>query len=403
MATRSKLRKLADDSKSPPIIFDAVKTADSEKKESSTKELINRHFKADQAKPEDAAWIEGIETGSDDVEVTRTGEFVDEDETSDSPEGVVWFDRDSLRRALSKTRDETHSKFISKILTTKEDKPALAVDDESVFDELQAQFPNFTDVINFYKAQLRLCAITGRTRISPVLLLGPPGVGKTLFSRKLAEALKTGFTFIDMASASSVWVLSGLHASWHGAKSGKILDAMLYSPTASPIVVLDELEKPVSAERDPKNALYQLLEESSARAFVDEFLDHPVNLSSILYVACANGLDGISEPLLTRFKIFVIAAPSVEEQAAIIQKMYVDEVQGSSLFETKLDSPVIDSLISDSLRVAKQKISDAVGMSLLEHTQDEIKAMRASSSSAITLELRHFKNHHKKTTAKLGF
>ncbi len=236
-----------------------------------------------------------------------------------------------------------------------------------------------------------------------MLLLGPPGVGKTLFSRKLAEALKTGFTFIDMASASSSWVLSGLHATWHGAKCGKILDAMLYSPTASPIVVLDELEKPVGAERDPKNALYQLLEESSARAFVDEFLDHPVNLSSILYVACANGLDGISEPLLTRFKIFDIAAPSVEEQAAIIQKMYVDEVQGSSLFETKLDSSLIDSLISDSLRVAKQKISDAVGMSLLEHTQDEIKALRASSSSAISLKLRHFKTHHKKTTAKLGF
>lgn len=396
---KDKLRKLADELKSTPIIFDANEKP--VEVEPSVKERINTYFKTDNEKL-DKCWTSSIDKIVDD-ETTVIDEFVDEDDASDSSQGVVWFDRDSLRRALPKAKDETHRNFISKILATPEAKSALTVDDEKVFDDLQAQFPNFTDVINFYKAQLRLCAITGRTRISPVLLLGPPGVGKTLFSRKLAEALKTGFTFIDMASASSSWVLSGLHATWHGAKCGKILDAMLYSPTASPIVVLDELEKPVSAERDPKNALYQLLEESSACAFVDEFLDHPVNLSSIIYVACANGLDGISEPLLTRFKIFDIAAPSVDEQAAIVQKMYLDEVQGSSLFETKLEQSIIDSLLCHSLRVAKQKISDAVGMSLLEHTPEEIKTMRASSTSAITLELRHFKNHHQKATAKLGF
>ena len=385
---KDNLRRIADALKDTAIIFDADE-GKTEPSTLTTRELINKHFKLDK-----------IEDSADEGEVTRISEFVDEDEEC---EGVVWFDRTALRNGLSKAKDETHRNFISKILSTPEAKPALKVADERIFDELQAQFPNFTDVINFYKAQLRLCALTGRTRINPVLLLGPPGVGKTLFSRKLAQALKTGFTFIDMASASSSWVLSGLHATWHGAKSGKILDAMLYSPTASPIVVLDELEKPVDPQRDPKNALYQLLEESSASAFVDEFLDQPVNLSSIIYVACANGLDGISEPLLTRFKIFDIAAPSADEQAAIIQKMYQEEVKGSSLFDTRLQQAVVDSLLCDSLRVAKQKISDAVGNALLEHTPEQLKVLGESVVSELAIELRHFKNHHKKSSAKLGF
>ncbi|MGJ7553319.1 AAA family ATPase [Variovorax sp. RB3P1] len=322
-------------------------------------------------------------------------------EEDDEAKTVAWFNRNAFRQGMGKEKE--NSKFLTKVLSTSEFKEVLTVADEVVFDELERDFPNFRDVINFYKAQFRLCALTGRTRISPILLLGPPGVGKTLFSKKLAQALKTGFTFIDMASASSAWVLSGLHASWHGAKSGKIFDAMLYSPTASPIVVLDEIEKPVDAQRDPKNALYQLLEENSASEFVDEFVDHPVNLSSVIYIACANTLDGISEPLLTRFKIFDIAPPSAEEQALIIKKMYLDEIEGSNLFSHHLDGAIVDSLLTASLREAKSKITDAVGMALLEHTPAEIRVLREMSELSISLELRHFKSHHIKTVAKLGF
>lgn len=412
---KDNLRKIAEELKDTPIIFDVE--GRKEPATPTTRELINRHFKVDDGDDSYGTFssdkereeylktqrnsLQIAEEPATDDEVTRITEFVDEED--EECEGVPWFDRNVLRAGLSKANDDTHRNFISKMLTCPDRKPALKVVDEKVFDELQAQFPNFIDVINFYKAQLRLCAITGRTRISPVLLLGPPGVGKTLFSRKLAQALKTGFTFIDMASASSSWVLSGLHATWHGAKCGKILDAMIYSPTASPVVVLDELEKPVDPQRDPKNALYQLLEESSACAFVDEFLDHPVNLSSVIYVACANGLDGISEPLLTRFKIFDIAAPSVDEQTAIIQKMYQEEVKGSSLFDTRLQQAVVDSLLGDSLRVAKQKISDAVGNALLEHTPEQLKVLGESVVSELAIELRHLKNHHKKTVTKLGF
>lgn len=330
--------------------------------------------------------------------------FVDEDEEEpdfDEPKSFTWYNRSVLRQGLGKGKE--NSAFLTKILNTHDTKDVLTISDECIFDELERDFPNFRDVINFYKAQFRLCALTGRTRISPILLLGPPGVGKTLFSKKLAQVLKTGFTFIDMASASSAWVLSGLHATWHGAKSGKIFDAMLYSPTASPIVVLDEIEKPVNPERDPKNALYQLLEENSASEFVDEFVDYPVNLSSIIYIACANGLDGISEPLLTRFKIFDIAPPSAEEQAKIIKKMYLVEIEGSNLFSNHLDSAIVDSLLTDSLREVKSKISDAVGMALLEHTPIEIFVLRTKPELNISLELRHFKNHHKKVVAKIGF
>lgn len=271
--------------------------------------------------------------------------------------------------------DEENHKFI-KSLSGKYFKERLIIKDETIFDKLLNEFPNFKEVIDFYKAQFRLSLITNDTKIPAVLLLGAPGIGKTMFAKKLAEYIDTGFTFIDMGSTSASFVLSGHSSSWHGAKQGKAFDAMLNSNTASPIILLDELEKSNTHDRDPKTSLYQLLEETNSKAFVDEFVNFPCDLSKIIYIACANTTKGLSEPLLSRFMVFDIPNPLPNEQAKILQSIYKTEIKNSPLFEDKLNDEIIESLINDSLRVAKIKINKAISTTLLNVDMSKINSSK---------------------------
>ncbi|MBY4717541.1 AAA family ATPase [Ralstonia mannitolilytica] len=318
-------------------------------------------------------------------------------------EFVKWYDVDRLRRYLLANKELDNRHFIKNVLETHSYKPKLTVKNEAIFDQLEEEFPNFAEVIDYYKSQFRLKTITGRQRITPILLLGSPGIGKTYFVKKLAEALATGFQFIDMASASAAWTITGLHSSWKGAKQGKLFDAILNSPTANPLILLDEIEKTSTPEHDPKNAIFQILEEHGAKNFVDEFVDNPVDISGAIIIASANSLEGLSEPLQSRFKIFDIASPTHEEQRKIFQKIYKEEISQSDRFSQKLPDDVIEYLLDSSLRTAKQKIADGVGRALLDIPMDQFKKIN-SKKRPIEIKLEHFKSHHQETQKrKIGF
>ena len=260
---------------------------------------------------------------------------------------------------------------------------------EAIFDTLLARFPHFAEVISFYKAQFRLNMLTSRDYIPPVLLLGSPGIGKTVFAKEFAHALNTGYTFIDMASASASWTLSGLTSSWSGAKPGKLVTAMVDSPTASPIVVLDEIEKSGTSAhgQDPRTPLYQLLEENTAKAFTDEFVDFPVDLSRIIYIACANSTEGLTDPLLTRFQIFEIADPSDDQHGVILESIYQAEVAGTHAFPAHLPHEIKLHLRGQSLRTAKVQISKAISSVLLAMNMEEL---RNAKSHSINLSIANF-------------
>ena len=191
-------------------------------------------------------------------------------------------------------------------------------------DQLYEDLPNFTEVLDDVKRQLALCQDSrDALEITPMLLLGPPGIGKTHFAREVAQLLGTGMGFISMSSLTAGWVLSGASSQWKGARPGKVFETLVDGAYANPVMVVDEIDK-ARAEHayDPLGALYSLLEHDTAGTFTDEFAEVAIDASQLIWVATANDERSIPEPILNRMNVFQVDAPDADAARTIALRLY---------------------------------------------------------------------------------
>ena len=191
---------------------------------------------------------------------------------------------------------------------------------EHLYDEL----PNFGEVLDDVRRQLALCHDSSDSlEITPMLLLGPPGIGKTHFARQVAQLLGTGLGFISMSSLTAGWVLSGASSQWKGARPGKVFETLVEGQYANPVMVVDEIDKARGEHAyDPLGALYSLLEHDTAQAFIDEFAEVPIDASQVIWVATANDERAIPEPILNRMNVYEVQAPDRDAARAIALRLY---------------------------------------------------------------------------------
>jgi ATP-dependent Lon protease len=279
------------------------------------------------------------------------------------------YDVDTVDRALaeltagaSDSLKVTYEKMIKAGGTRLTVKPAGVPAMEHLYDEL----PNFTEVLDDIRKQIALCATsTDALELAPMLLLGDPGIGKTHFARRVSELLATGFGFVSMSSMTAGWVLSGSSSQWKNAKPGKVFETFLNGQYANPLICVDEIDKAGGDQQyDPLGALYALLEHDTAKAFIDEFVEIPIDAASVFWVATANDASRIPEPILNRMNVYEIEAPDREGALRIAESIY-REIRNSHdwgrQFPARPGEAVLDRLASLSPREMRRAILSAFG------------------------------------------
>lgn len=196
-------------------------------------------------------------------------------------------------------------------------------------------------------------------RITPILLVGEPGMGKSHWAVELSRCLGVPIKTIAMDNLQEGSALAGSSYIYSNSQPGEIFSVLTEQDHLSPIVILDEIDKAKLTDRgDTLNPLHNLLEPVSARQFRDGSVGLPIDASHVIWIATANYLSRIPRTLLSRFEIFEISSPGQEGNKAILERI-CDELR-AEYEDIEFADEVLDALVEMNPRVQRQLLERAL-------------------------------------------
>jgi len=215
-----------------------------------------------------------------------------------------------------------------------------------------------------------------KSQKGPILcLVGPPGVGKTSIAKSIAHAINRKYTRISLGGMKDEAEIRGHRKTYIGAIPGRIVYAMKEAKSMNPLMLFDEIDKINSSYNgDPSDALLEILDSEQNKAFRDSYLEVPMNLSKVTFIATANSLETIPRPLLDRMEIIEVSGYTYEEKFHIAKNHLLTKIFNELDIETdkiKIEDSSIKEVIEgytreSGVRGLERKLSSLIRKALAE-------------------------------------
>ena len=256
-------------------------------------------------------------------------------------------------------------------------KPAEEIDIEKARAVLDANHYGLDEVKDRIVQHLAVMKLKKEKQGSILLLVGPPGTGKTSLGKSIAEALGRKYVRVSLGGIRDEAEVRGHRRTYIGALPGRIIAGMKKAGEKNPVFVLDEVDKiSASFAGDPASALLEVLDPEQNSTFADHYLEVPYDLSDVLFIATANSMQGIPGPLMDRTEMIQVSGYTNPEKVKIGIKHLFPKV----LAEHGLDDGQL-RIEEDAMRVAAEKYTREAGVRGL--TRLLAKIARVSSTEIV--------------------
>ena len=226
---------------------------------------------------------------------------------------------------------------------------------------------------------------------SPVIcLVGPPGTGKTSIAKSVAEALNKKYVRICLGGVKDEAEIRGHRKTYVGAMPGRIVAALRNAQVKNPLMLLDEIDKIASDYKgDPASALLEVLDDEQNSRFIDHYVEVPVDLSEVFFIATANDASAIPRPLMDRMELIEVTSYTINEKEHIAGDYLIKkqrEVNGLSKNQFSISKTGIEKIITGYTREAgvrnlERTIGKLCRKAVMEIMEDNVKSVKITGKN----------------------